>query len=671
MHMVFLKPVLLAIFMVIILLSMNSARADGWFYFDPIELAVAIRFDGDRNTTEQSSLSAGDTTYKRETLLLEERLFARLSGYAIDPRISKISIQVEPVFRQGKETINDDKDRASGNDLDYSLNLGVLQGSTSAFDLNMGTFRRTSVNDLAFGSRNKSDIKEHELIFNWKNSWFPLNFNYKTGSFKQSFGRLDGLISKRDEDRQRIRLTGRSNKLRITLDSERVDDNVFGRDYEINRALIHHTLQWGQGSDLFSNIRAFDRQGFNGYRQLFWDETASIHHTDSLSSRTSYLLVSQQALTKSTTHEVNFRLQHSLYDNLRSSAFLRGRSTNSESLSRTVFDIGARTNYKKTFNFGFVSAGLYGDYMLTDRVSESGNAEVINEKHQAKLVEPIILKQQLIIEPTIIVTADDGFVYAEGIDYEALAFGGVFTEIRIIPSGRISVEDLLLVSYIYELFPSAEYTSLSTGYSFSYTYRWIRLFHNGYKRDHRLRSGYGVPADQKNQNTGVELSWNLDAASVRLRAESRFWQHGDFENDVIFLGQSLGFNLSNQFSLNFSGTQVFTDSSGVVTLDPLMDADSQLTESSGDYYAFDATLTWMVRPDLVVAPSMGAWKRKEETSAQTSRDVNRLYYSANLRISWQLRKLALDFIYNYNASDIDGRDRTGNRIYFSARRQFR
>jgi hypothetical protein len=450
-----------------------------------------------------------------------------------------------------------------------------------------------------------------------------------------------------------------------------VDDNVFGRDYTLNRVLANHNLKWGKGSRLFSTLQFFEREGFAGYQQFSWNERLRIQYTENLASRTIYRYFNQESETRMTTHEGSFELLHELYSNLDSSARLFGRSEKSDTLDRTEVEIGGRSSYQKSFFFGQLSAGIYGDYRRTDRQSEAGVGEVLNERHVARLVEPIILRKQLIHESTIVVTAEDGFIYAENIDYEVFRLGGVYTELRIIPNGRISAGDVLLISYRYEILPSAKFSSISAGYDFSLAYRWIRFFHNRYQYTHHLISGTGLPPDVKNTTSGIELTWDFDFASARLSGESRRRRNGGFKSKHIVLYQSLGVILTNQFSLSFSGNQVFSETRGVVTLDPLVGPEFQDNSSNADFYAFDATLSWFPRPGLNIAPSLGVWKRKEESTLVTQPNLDRLYYSAQLRVSWQLRKLAMDFFYDYNSSDEDGTIQKGNRLMFSIRRRFR
>jgi hypothetical protein len=645
----------------------NSTQAAGWFYFDPVELDVEIRFDGYDNETDATTGPADE----RQTLQLEERISVGQSGSVVDPRIVNFSVLLEPVFRQGRETADGVSDRTGGNDLDYKVGLGFLQDARFWFDGGIEAYRTTGSNDLAFGSRNRTAVSSNELRFSWKNAWFPMSFSYLFGSFEQDFARADGLLSRRDEDRDRLRITGRSSKLRLDLQSERVQENVFGRDYDLNRGNVEHQFGWGRGSHLYSTIRLFDRRGFNAFRQVTWQERVNIRHTDNLDSRSFYRYFSLDSDFKSRTQEGEFRLLHKLYKNLDSEGHLWGRSERADTQDVDEYEVGGRSGYDKEFFFGRLSAGLYGSYRATDRVSLAGTGEVVDERQTASFVDPLVLGKQLVDAATVVVSAADGFIYDPGVDYELNDLGGVYTEVRIIPTGRITPGDALLISYRYELLPSADYTSLTAGYNLSLAYRWLRLYHNGYRADYRLVSGAGLPPDQEYRASGVELSWEFDFAAARLRGETRYRQNGGFESRNVVLNQSLGFTLTRKLRLAISANQVLTETSGSVYPDPLADPGAEELSTSAEYYALDASLTWNPRPNLSVTPAFGVWKREETSTMQGSRDTNRLYYSGRLRVSWLLRQLALDFFYDYNVSDIDDLVRTGNRVYLSAKRRFR
>jgi hypothetical protein len=648
-----------------------TAHADSWFYLDPIRLEAEIRFEGSLDETKTGASGEQQNSYERTTLLLQERVSIGLSGFVFDPKIGTFSIDLTPVFRQGRESVNNEDDGSSGRDLDYNINLGILQGSYSPVEGSLSTFRITSTNDIAFGSQNKSDVSEHNLGLIWKNDWMPLQFSYRAGSYLQEYTRLGGFRSRREETRQVARLQGRSSKLAVTLDHETVNDKVFDRDYSLSRAILNHKLHWGRNSGLYSTIRFFDRQGFNEYQQIGLMERLRISHTDNLSSNTSYNYFSQESLTKISNHEGFFQLDHSLYNNLNSMFRIRGKSEKSDSLKRDEIETGASTFYQKSFQFGRVTAGLSGDYRRTDRESEAGLGEIINEEHTASFTEQIILRQQLIEASTIQVAAADEFIYSEGLDYVVLPIGGSYTEIRVLPGGRITAGETLLVNYLYQLLPSARFNSVSAGYSFSYSYRWMRFYHSANRFTHRLIDGFGEPPDQKNRVTGVELSLNHSRVSARFSAESRFRQYGDFRTTAVAMNQTLGFDLSDTLDINLSGNQIFTDSSGVVTANPFESPGELSNESSTEYYAFDMGLTWFPRSKLTIVPSIGVWRSKERFTSGINPNVDRLYFNANLRVSWQVRQLIMDFFYSHNTSDVNGTDRIGDRLYFSVRRRFR
>jgi hypothetical protein len=79
-HKDFLKPALLIVLLVCSPALIKSAKADGWFFLDPIELEAEIRFDGYQYDLKRSSDDADDPAETRSSWLLEERLFMAVSG---------------------------------------------------------------------------------------------------------------------------------------------------------------------------------------------------------------------------------------------------------------------------------------------------------------------------------------------------------------------------------------------------------------------------------------------------------------------------------------------------------------------------------------------------------------------------------------------------------------
>jgi len=655
------------------------AAAAGWFYFDPINIEAEIRFDGNRQTS--------DGVKETEGFLLEEIIRLNQSGYLWDPAISTYSLEVVPIFRQDWRTQLGEKEKGRGNDLNYGINLGFLQGTRGLFDATITSSRTTNVNDSAFAVRNKTDISAHQFLFNWKNVYIPLRFTYSQGSYSQVFDETSGATRAwRDEDRQRYAISANNSKLQLTLDSESVDENVQGNDYRLNRALFRHFIPWGKGSSLRSLVTVRDRTGFNASTLVNWSETAKIQHTESLLSTTQYEFSSQETqslepddINKTKQHWGRFRLEHSLYNNLDSNVRMLARSRDSDQVEQTELEFGGGAIYHKTFFSELdVSLNISGDYRMTDRVTEEGAADVVNEPHVASFIERIVLGQPLVDVATIRVTAEDGFTYLEGFDYEVLPLGDLFTELRIIPSGRISIGDRLLVSYQYDPFPSAEFDTLSTGYGLSLGYRWVNVYHNSSRSDHELKSGSIPPPDRRDDSTGILFDFRFEKWNAGFRAERRYRQIGGYESDSLQFNQVLSVLATQEFNFSFSANQVFNESSGNIFFDPRVDEDLQINDLSSDYYAVDAVLNWHPRSNMRISPQLGYWRRKEEVRSGNLRDSDREYVSAGLRVSWFLRQLMLELWYKRNTidtsfagDDIAPTNKVDDRLLFSIRRQFR
>jgi hypothetical protein len=403
-------------------------------------------------------------------------------------------------------------------------------------------------------------------------------------------------------------------------------------------------------------------------------------------SNTQYSFYSQKAedpetfsSTRNERHNARFRLEHSLYNNLFSFGRLRALQNNSELVDQTEYEAGAGATYSKTFFSELdLSLNVQADYRYTDRQTEDGLEDVINELHTASFVEPIILGQALVQQETIRVTSQDGFTYMEGFDYEVIDLGQLFTEIRILPGGQISLGERLLVSYKYVPFPSAEFNTLNSGYGLSLGYRWLHFFHSESQSTNKLESGAIPPPDRHDRTTGFELSFLHDKFEVRARAESRYREIGGSETRSYQMSQSLFLPGKGKFNFSFSGSQVFTESRGSVFLDPRIDEDFLNQMRDSDYYAFDARLNWFPRRNLRISPRLGYWSRKEKTTTNVVIETDREYLFGGLDVSWYLRQLLVEFSYQRNTSssntagdigeDIDTVD---DRVMLTIRRQFR
>jgi hypothetical protein len=654
-----------------------AALADGWFFPGRLGLEAGLRSEAYTRTNETSL----QDKYEESGYWFEGFLLLLHDGYVVDPRIGRYSIRLEPVYRIGEQTRDGISDDMDANKLNYSVTASVLNGAATWWDAHIGLARNTQVNDVAFGDRYDTDVTNNTLAFNWKNEPFPVSFRYFNSSRKEERQPLgSATIRRRDEDRDRILVTGRSSKMDISLEHLQVDDHLQGdlRDYEQNRANANHTFRWGRSSFLRTMLVYMDRSGSNSFENVTFSPTLELQHTDSVTSQTIYRYFNQKLADSSddTTHDGSFILRHELYENLRSNVYVNGRRRTAEQFSQDEYAIGGQTNYRKNNLFGLsVGANLHLDLRVTDYDSDGGSQEVVDEPHIASYVNPIVLNQRFVDLGSIVVrSAFDGFIYSIGLDYEVRLFNGQFAEIRIIPNGEIADGEGLLISYAYELLPSTEFDTLSYGYSLSLGYKGFRLYHGASRSDNRqISEGFSyLPPDQRHINTGLEWSWFNPKWKVRLNLESSTRDIGDYTTDTLVFRQSLTWTSSPLLDMTLAGSQALTDSKGLTFFDPRMgDFELQNRELNIEMYIVEGSLNWRARNNLTVRPSVGAWKRIEEnTPVGSNPDIDRLRYMAKLLVSWQIRKLYLDFRYSLNVADENGRDYMDNRVLITLRRKF-
>lgn len=645
-----------------------SVQAEGWFYLDPLSLEVEIRFDGHFNRQATSS----NENFDAHTLLLEERVPVEQSGFVVDPRITNFSVKLSPVFRQGREKQDDAEDSFNGHDLDYDIAINVLDGALAPVSAYIGTYRQTNTNDLAFGSRALADNSNSRVGMMWKNSWLPLNLEFRDETLNHEQIRFDGARFIRDEDRKIYKVGGRNQRISFNAERMEIDDNVTENEYEISNFNLSHNIRWGRRSLLNSTFMINDRTGSLESRIVNWNERLQIQHTENLESRTLYRFNSQEANDQSESHLGEFELTHHLYSNLDSSAGGGMQSLTSDVQDETRYNVLARAHYNKEFSFGRVALSANVNYENVDRESKLGLGEVVDERHIASFIEPVTLRRQFVVQSTIFVKATDGFQYDEGIDYEVLLLGGVYTQLRIIPTGRIVEGQVLLVSYRYVVQPSSEYDALFTTYNIDFNYKWLRFYHRGSNNNFSLISGFNLLADQSLQTTGLELAWQFERGRLRLFTESIKREQGGLTSKTLSMSQTFGFALANNLTMNLGSSQIFTESDGLVFDNPLFDPNDRVSVSEQDYLTLDASLNWTPRPNVGILPSIGVWKRKEDrTQGGVETNIDNQYFSARLRITWWFRKLTVDFYADHNIIDEINNDKERNRLFVSVKRRFR
>jgi hypothetical protein len=458
----------------------------------------------------------------------------------------------------------------------------------------------------------------------------------------------------------------------VKYESEKVDDRIGFNNFKIDRFNADHIFNWGRNSALRSRFLAFDRTGVAANRRVTLNETADVQHTDSLSSRTIYRFIYQEANDSSTSNNGSFQLRHDLYGNLNTAGRIFGRTYRSSNLDENELGADLDVNYHKTFDRGFwVSAGIRGNYSRLDRMSQGGIGNIADEPHVASFIPPIILSRNYVLQRTILVSSrDDGFIYEEGFDYEVVQFGGLYTQVRIIPSGRIFIGERLFIAYDYVIQPSVEYDKNGNGYSLGAGYGRFRIYHRYNQADYDLISGFedSMPTDWSNTLSGMAYNWRSKAFFIDLGVEYRQFRNGDYRQDILQFNQSLSYTISSRFIMTFAGVQSNIESEGNVR--PLFDFEFE-PKRMVDFKSFDLKFDWRPSSTLSVRPTVGVWSRQEDRIPIEPADYDRRYFTVSLTVTWRVRKIFMDFNYWHNASTISSVDRVEDRVWFRLRRVFR
>ncbi len=653
------------IFTMIALWTTNST-ALSWeeLTFYPTKFEALVDFDG---TNRRKSGSSREIEW-RAGVRIEQ------NGYVLDPGIALFHLDIEPMYTWGDFESSDTSRDSSGELLNYLLQLNLFRETPGPVGFDLSAQRSTNFNTGSLGSRIDNVIDTKRATVNWKNLAFPTNLTYEERSLEEEFrSSLSSAVSERDETLKRWIIKGRSSKLDLRLEHKSLDDRTNrDQDYEIDEGNISHHLPWGNNSHLRSRFDYYDRTGFNANKRLTFDEFARIQHTPNLYSRTSYHYHSIKQNIKNVEHRGIFELNHQLYKNLNTKAHTNITSRNSDNIDEDKWLIGLDGKYNKQDLFGVsVTAGLGGSYQETDRVSNQGVVEVIDESHVVPLTGSVILNQRFILTSTIIVTDETGtLVYTEGSDYTVFPLAGDLTQLQAIPGGRIDTGDTILVSYQAQPLPSQMFSTIRTNYNLGIDLGWMRFSHSDNISDDKLMSGAGESFLNDTRNTITDIEFRAELASIDtlVGAARRFTLAGGFESTTYTSRQVLSWTTASNASSrgiqwNLNATQSFTEQESLDT----------------DLYRIELSANWRPYARLSIHPILGAWKRYDTGDTINGGRRDDEFITAGVRGSWRYRELDLSFNYHHDRRTTSTyaqpagstTESIEDRLMFTLRRRFR
>jgi len=632
----------------------GSVRAWDWIGFYPLDAEAIVRYYGTDRRSDNGEFFQ-DIEWRAGVHLTQK-------GYILDPGIAQFLLDIEPVYIGGRIKSNTAKDDRNGNFLSYLIQLNLLRGTPGPFSFDLSAMRSSNLNTLALGSRFENEIELNSVSGQWRNSAFPMQFIYSQRSLKQEFTSSESsIISERDELLKTFTIKGRSSKMDLLLERQSMDDRVITRnqDYELDRATLNHKFMWGRNSQLRSRWFYFNRTGFNFNKRLTIVETADIQHTDTIFSRSIYSFNSVAQTLETNEHTLESTLTHQLYSNLTTSARVFGSSLTSNNLDQTRWRTELEGQYQKQKLFfgANVYAGLAVSYQETDRNSSFGLAEVIDEAHVVTLGGMIILNRRFIVSATILVTSADGtLVFTEGADYIVFDVTDDLTQLQVVPGGRISTGDTILVSYKLQVLPSQEFSTTFTRIRLGFNLGWMNFSHYSRISDDKLLSGAGESFlnDYRNIATNLEFRWRMADIDAVVGAERRYNKTVNFESTTYTFRQFFSWDGFGDTLWNLNMVESFGETNLITT----------------DLYTLELSANWQPVMNLRIRPTLGAWKRLDNGLSIPGGERNDTFITAGFSMRWQYRKVSLDLAYHYNRRTTNARLTNENILLFNLRRRF-
>ena len=628
---------------------------------NPTELDIVFSYDG---TKSQNGIESNESEW-------EAGLRIGQSGYLLDPKIAWFLIDLEPVVRRGEFNSDVSDQDTDGKLMNYLVLTNFLRGTPGPFGFDLSAQRSDNINSGSLGNRFDTLIDSNKAVLHWKNPAFPMSLSYEERTLDEEFrSSLDSPVTERNEILKNWIVKGRSSKLNIHLQHTDSDDRIVSRDndYELDRAVLNHNFKWGKNSQLTSNINHYERTGFSANKRLTANENVRIQHFENLYSRASIYYQSTEQAIENREKGFDYELHHRLYNNLNSTAFVNSSKQDSDNVNEDKWRVGLGTTYNKNNLFGAkVNAGARLSYQRTDRDSMSGLIDVIDESHIVPLSGAILLSRRFIVTSSIVVTDSTGSViYIEGTDYTTFSVDGDFTQLQIVPGGRISTGDNIFVSYSAEQLPTQEFSTIFSNINFNIDYDWVRLSHSDSRSNDKLISGSSESFLNDSQHTLSEIEFHFAPSNIdtKLGIERRYTLNGDFDStqhtlSQLFSWKTLKSKKHQGILWNLNSTQSFTKQNQLDT----------------DLYRLELSANWRPNPRLRVRPVLSIWRRIDSGDAVTGNKREDEFFTIGLWARWRYRKVDFDFNYDHNQRTVtrpeinDKTELTEDRIMFTLKRR--
>ncbi len=580
-----------------------------------------------------------------------EWLALQVGGFVVDPRLLMFDVKVQPLFAQSR--FEPDSESGGADGFVGFFGIRALYGTA----LNV-TLSGSRINDDVrgrFGSLTDQDFWEWRAEVAHKNPYLPATFTYDDRTRDVLWQRRPTSNTNRSNDRTRVlRLIAANSKINLRLERLTFDDRLSDRDFTRNQALLNHLFRWGKGSSVNSWFRYIDRSGTAPFELLAWNEMVHLQHRLDTYTDLEWRLGRQETAAGVMNdvfwrgvpaHDINRVLTVALegFGEYRNSSVARQSYTRVRPEARVVAPLPLGLTF---------AARVAGGYEWHDQDSfEDGEIEIANEPHIVTPDGRFLLDEPFANPGSVMITSADGAdLFQEGADYR-LSQAGPFLEVFVLPGGRISLGQTLLVDYRVRVLPEASTNALLASWDVSLRLGGlVRIYHERALQDDLGEVPPGViPAlrNYDNTTTGLDVSVPLasfGSFSVQAAHERRKTDVFDFTNR--FVRAAIGIRIGRSLDGQLRGLLSSRTGSGTPV----------------DRLQGTGVIDWTATRTLTFRGYLTVWNWREPERKED-------FLGGGLGIEWRLGLFTTLLRFD-RASWEDGMSRVENRVYARVSRAF-
>lgn len=380
-----------------------------------------------------------------------------VSGMLVSPRVLSWSGSIRPyVSQQGGMTSTDNNAlRNTG----VSLGVNLLAGFPVSAALYVHDAGGQAVSATGGASDYRSATTGATLL--WRNSALPVTVNLSRRATEDAWHSSPGAVPlRRDEALAAARIEARSSKMALVAERLRFVDRIGALDFESTSLAMDHTLRWGRGSWLATQLQSEHRDGSFANARSGGGLRLHVRHAE---PTTSQLYVDRRwgdaAGIPVRQDAAGFELRNRVWDGVTVVGMTSWNRSAHGRTSQSTARQGSRVEVGLALPRG-VRLAVTGAANL-ERVSRLLEASewsyVFAESYRVEETRGFRIPVPGIDPSSIQVRSiDQTILYLRETDY-TVSTGGGAVHIQILGGGRLAPGDVVLVDYRFEALDAGEH----------------------------------------------------------------------------------------------------------------------------------------------------------------------------------------------------------------------